>query len=53
MNGERMVYDDVYELCRNRTELLIWLCELGLIKDFRSKCEKCDIGELHCVTDSS
>ena len=49
----RMVYDDVYELCRSKTELLIWLNEKQLIKNFRGPCDKCTAGELHCVKDIS
>ena len=49
----RMVYDDLYEICRNRTELLIWLSEKDLLGKFKGPCRKCFEGVLHLVKDSS
>ncbi|XP_067659400.1 uncharacterized protein [Haliotis asinina] len=53
MAVRRMVYDDLYELCRDERKLMDWLEAFGLIGDFSGKCVKCESGSMGKRKDSS
>ncbi len=42
----RLVYDDIYELCRDDVKLQNWLREDGLIGDFSGIYDRCLYGKL-------
>lgn len=49
-----MVYDDICEICRNRSELITWLQEKELIGSFTGKrCDRCSCGYFNLITDHS
>ncbi len=49
----RLVYDDIDELCRDDVKLQNWLREDGLIGDFSGICDKCLYGKLGLRKDKS
>ena len=49
-----LVYDDIYEVCRDNFRLHDWLKERGIVGDFHSEtCSECHEGPLSLVKDSS
>jgi hypothetical protein len=36
-----LVYDNIYELCRNKRDLIDWLQKEGLLGDFSGVCQVC------------
>lgn len=47
------VYDDLYEICRERRFLIDWLQELGLLGNFSGICDSCNVGTVKLVEDKS
>lgn len=47
------VYDDIYEICKNRRFLIDWLQIKGLLGNFNGLCDHCSEGSLHLVEDKS
>lgn len=47
------VYDDIYEICKNRRFLIDWLQTKGLLGNFNGLCDHCSEGSLHLVDDKS
>ena len=46
----RLVYDDIYEICRNHNNLINWLQEKKILADFQDiLCDKCCSGYFHLV----
>ena len=54
MSLSRLVYDDIYEICRNHNKLINWLQEQNILTDFQDiLCDKCCSGYFHLVKDKS
>ena len=50
----RIVYDDVYEICRDNNNLISWLKSKQLLFDYQDiLCDSCCDGYLHLVKDKS
>ena len=47
------VYDDIYEICKERRFLIDWLQGRGLLGDFSGICECCFEGKVKLVEDKS
>ena len=47
------VYDDLYEICRERRFLIDWLQNSGLLGNFSGKCDSCNDGTVRLVEDKS
>lgn len=47
------VYDDIYEICKNRRYLIDWLQRFGLLGDFGGVCSVCVEGSVRLVEDKS
>ncbi len=53
MSDRVIVYDDLYEVCRDQGKLLEWLEDAGVIGNFAGVCEKCGKGKIDKRKDSS
>lgn len=47
------VYDDLYDICREKRFLIDWLQELGLLGNFSGICDFCNVGTVKLVEDKS
>jgi len=47
------VYDDIYEICKNRRYLIDWLQRFGLLGDVVGVCSVCVEGSVRLVEDKS
>ena len=48
----RLMYDDIYEICRNHNNLINWLQGKNILADFQDiLCDKCCSGYFHLVKD--
>ena len=46
----RLVYDDVYEICRDNDKLITWLINKELLIDYQDiLCDRCCEGYFHLV----
>lgn len=48
-----LVYDNVYELCREKKSLIAWLQSEGLLGDFGGVCQSCLEGKVSLIADRS
>ena len=48
-----LVYDDIYEITRDSSELILWLHDRGIIGNFSRDCVRCFEGRITLKKDSS